>query len=188
MNSMIPAAALAAAMPTPDAFPIIRNAAEAIARAGLARRGDFLRSFAHGDDHGLRRHRRRRPVGLEIRLRRLRSRADPVSAQIRQRHSRARGVSRRRTRDARCASPRSFPPIRAAPKRARRCSNSRRRFLWRSSPRKPQRSRPPIWCSNRPPARACSRSLPNSLALDSRSTNSPTIASRCCAACFRRRL
>ncbi len=61
-------------------------------------------------------------------------------------------------------SRRFFLPIRAAPRRARRCSNSRRRSRSRSSPPALLRSPRPISCSSPRLARVCSPSSPSSRA------------------------
>ena len=75
--------------------------------------------------------------------------------------------ARARARPRRCSpcspsSRRCCPRTPAAPKRARRFSNSRRRSRSASSPPPPPRSRPPISCWSPRPAPACSPSSPSS--------------------------
>ena len=104
--------------------------------------------------HGarLRRLRCRRRLGLEDRLRRLRGGDRPVPPQVRARHPRP---APRRPRPCCRCWPRSrlcCPRTRAAPRRARRCSSSRRRSRSASSPPPRPRSRPPTSCSSPRPA------------------------------------
>ena len=94
-----------------------------------------------------------------------------VPAQIRPGHARQGRVTRRHAADA-GQDRRAFSrPIRAAPRRARRSSNSRRRSRSVSRPAPPPRSRRPTSCWNPPPGPACSPSSPSSPAARSCSTS-----------------
>ena len=126
---------------------------------------------ARRDGARLRRLRCGRRMGLEDRLRFLRGGDGSVPAQIRPGYARQGRVTRRHAADA-GQDRRAFSRrIRAAPRRARRSSNSRRRSRSVSRPAPPPRSRRQTWCWSPRPGRACSPSSPSWQAARSCSTS-----------------
>ena len=170
---LVPAASPARQGFGPDSC---RDVAGAIARA---RPCDRQPGIALGDGDRVLRQRRRRRLGVEGRLRGARSGAGHVPAQIRRRDAHPRRLGRGDARDAdapRRAAADPDPPlggIRALPAILDAVS------AWLCRRRSGHADRRPISCSNRRPAPACWRSLPNSPKRSSRSTRSPIPAPDC---------
>ena len=83
---------------------------------------------ARGDDGGFRRHRQRRRLGLEGRLRGVRGRAASLPAPPLPGHARPRRIERAGCSPCSASSPRSRRRTRGAPRKASSSSNSRRRI------------------------------------------------------------